>query len=304
VVNIHTAYGRVQKLVLTTALSFSFAGIAVAQNNDAAVDRYSDLLSKRHALTVKIAKMELEISTQEEKIKSLREQIGSVDGVKKSVPGLVEQMVSSYAAEYNIDPPFNASERNDRLAKLQEQLEDKSSTPASMLRRAIGMYEAEVNYGMTVEQYPGNHPLEARAGWRLEACKLSLQNAACNVTNEMKEAVREKTGKELDKMLPDDDRDAANMTALVKQFDSDRKLFDGNYLRVGRLALIYADVDGGEVLQFDVKGKREALAAGETEPQENWITVEGADQINLFRAVKMAKGEAAVDVMKIPVVVE
>jgi len=120
----------------------------------------------------------------------------------------------------------------------------------------------------------------------------------------MKEAVREKTGKELDKMLPDDDRDAADMTALVKQFDSDRKLFDGNYLRVGRLALIYADVDGGEVLQFDVKGKREALAAGETEPQENWITVEGADQINLFRAVKMAKGEAAVDVMKIPVVVE
>ncbi len=300
-VNFPTANRRVQKLVLGSVISIAVGGVAHAQ--DDAVANYAKLLEKRHALTVQVKKLELDVQTQEAKIAALREEIKAIPGVKNSVPDLVQQMVASYAAEYKIDPPFNAAERNDRLVKLQDQLKDGSSTPASMLRRALGMYEAEVNYGMTVEQYPGNHPLEARAGWRLTACQESLLNEACNVTSDMKEKIRDKTGKDFDALDPFNERDAADMKAMVKQFDEERKLFDGNYLRVGRLALIYADVDGAEVLQFDVKGKQEAIAAGESDPQENWITVEGADQISLFRAVKMAKGEAAVDVMKVPVIV-
>jgi len=291
----------VQTLILGSILSVASGGVAQAQDN--AVADYAKLLQKRYALTVEVGKLQLEVQNQEAKIAELRKEIENVPGVKASVPSLVESMVSSYASEYRIDPPFNAAERNDRLVNLQDQLKSGNAKPASMLRKAIAMYEAEVNYGMTVEQYPGNHPLEARAGWRLAACQESLQSVACNATTDMREKVRDKTGKDLDALLPSDERDAADMAAMVKRFDEERKLFDGNYLRVGRLALIYADVDGGEVLQFDVKGKREALAAGETDPQENWIPIEGADQISLFRAVKMAKGEAAVDVMKIPVVV-
>ncbi len=296
-----TANRHVQRLIIGSAISVIIGGVAQAQ--DDAVANYAQLLDKRHALTVKVKKLELEVQTQEAKIASLRAEIEAVPGIKGAVPDLVKRMVDSYAAEYSIDPPFNAAERNERLVKLQDQLKDGSSTPASMLRRAIGMYEAEVNYGMTVEQYPGNHPLEARAGWRLSACQESLLNEGCNVTSDMREKIRDKTGKEFGELDAFNERDAADMKAMVKQFDEERKLFDGNYLRVGRLALIYADVDGGEVLQFDVKGKRDAIAAGESDPQEGWIPVEGADQIALFRAVKMAKGEAAVDVMKIPVVV-
>lgn len=300
----HTANRRIQKLILTTALAVSATGFANAQSNDTALAQYSDLLAKRHALTVKIAKMELDIRTQEQKIQSLKDQTGSVDETIASVPGLVERMVKSYAAEFELDPPFNAAERYERLAKLQEQIETKSSTPASMLRRAIGMYEAEVNYGMTVEQYPGNHPLEAREGWRAEACKEDLLGEACSLTGKMLETIREKTGKDartLDMVNP---RDAEDVKELYDQFVEERKMLDGNYLRVGRLALVYADVDGGEVLVYDIKGKRDSGGAEANVRVSEWVPVEGADQINLFRAVKMAKGEAAVDVMKIPVIVD
>lgn len=300
----HTANRRIQKLVLTTALAVSATGFANAQSSDTALAQYSDLLAKRHALTVKIAKMELDVRTQEQKIQSLKDQTGSVDETIASVPGLVERMVKSYAAEFELDPPFNAAERYERLAKLQEQIETKSSTPASMLRRAIGMYEAEVNYGMTVEQYPGNHPLEAREGWRAEACKEDLLSEACSLTGKMLETIREKTGKDARTLDMANPRDAEDVKALYDQFVEERKMLDGNYLRVGRLALVYADVDGGEVLVYDIKGKRDSGGAEANVRTSEWVPVEGADQINLFRAVKMAKGEAAVDVMKIPVIVD
>lgn len=299
----NTAHRRIKKLALVSAICLSISGIASAQSDDAQVSNYSDLLRKRYELTVKVAKMEQEVSTQEKKIALLKSEIDTVGGTIASVPALVASMVDSYAKEYDKDAPFNAAERYERLSKLQEQIEDGSSTPASMFRRALGMYEAEVNYGMTVEQYPGNHPLEAREGWRLKACTENLVSVACKLTSEMKEAIREKTGKGAEELDASDPADAKYMKELLEKFDNERKLLDGNYLRVGRLALIYADVDGAEVMRYDLQGKRAGSGEAEGKVSE-WILEDGADQINLFRAVKMAKGEAAVDVMKIPVIID
>jgi len=305
VVNYHTAHCRLKRLLIGSFLSVGLAGVASAQNDDTQLANFSALLKKKAALEVNIAHMELELQTQAQTIEKLEAEIVSMESASASVPALVENMINSYAEEFEKDPPFNASERFERLAKLQEQLEDGSSTPQSMLSRAIGMYEAEVNYGMTVEQYPGDHPMAPReddsgsvvddghrtAAWRVKACTQSLKNPDCNVTNEMSEAIRERTGKSLDLLDEADEIEAAKLKQLLQSFVDDRKLLDGNYLRVGRLALVYADVDGQEVWIYDVKGKR-------------GLNDSATEQIDLFRAVKMAKGEAAVDVMAIPVVVQ
>lgn len=300
-VHTNTAHRRIGKLALVSALCLSVSTIASAQS-DAELARYTDILNKKLELTVKVAKMQEEVRFQEGQIAVLEEEISTVDGTIEAMPALVANMINSYAAEFDKDAPFNASERFERLSKLQGQLEDGSSTTASMFRRALGMYEAEVNYGMTVEQYPGNHPLEASAGWRLKACQENLIGERCNLTAEMKEAIREKTGDNWNELDPTTERNQKYLAELVKEFDAQKKLFDGNYLRVGRLALIYADIDGGEVLRFNLDTKRGGGEAGEQSPE--WIKEGGAEQINLYRAVKMAKGEAAVDVMKIPVIVD
>ena len=298
-VHFNTAHRRFGKLALVSALCLSVSSMASAQS-DAELGRYTDILNKKLELTVKVAKMQEEVRFQENQIANLEEEVATVGGTVEAMPGLVASMVNSYAAEFEKDAPFNASERFERLSKLQQQLEDGSSTTASMFRRALGMYEAEVNYGLTVEQYPGNHPLEARSGWRLQACTESLISPECNLTADMKEAIREKTGENWNELDPTTERNKKYLADLVKQFDAEKKLFDGNYLRVGRLALIYADINGAEVLRYDLNSKR---AGGEGQVAE-WITESGAEQINLYRAVKMAKGEAAVDVMKIPVIVD
>lgn len=311
-----TAHHRFGKTLLGAVLSLGVIGSASAQSDDAQADSYAALLKKSHDLEVELSYMEMKIGEQERLISDLRTEIDGVPALLSSVRPLVENMVSSYAAEFEIDPPFNASERYERLAKLQEQLELGGSTDQLMLNRAIGMYEKEVEYGMTVGQYAGNNPLEDLAGWRLRACEESLMSPACNVTNEMREAIREKTGKSLEDLDPNDEKDAANMKLMVEKFEQEKKLFDGNYLRVGRLALIYADVDGERVYRYDVTTKRKVAApkvsedSGEAAPAQQesrvqeWVPVDGAERINLFRAVKMAKGEAAPDVMTIPVLVE
>lgn len=319
-VKIRTAHHRFGKTLFGAVLSLGVIGSVSAQSDDAQADSYASLLKKSHDLEVELSYLEMKIGEQERIIGDLRAEIDGVPALLGSVRPLVEKMVTSYAAEFEIDPPFNASERYERLAKLQEQLELNSSPPQVMLNRAIGMYEKEVEYGMTVAQYAGNNPLEDRSGWRLKACQESLMSPACNVTNEMREAIREKTGVSLEDLDPDDEEDAANMKLMVEKFEQEKKLFDGNYLRVGRLALIYADVDGEQVYRYDVTTKRKVARpadaaapdaeGGEAAPQQaqgrvaEWVPVDGAERINLFRAVKMAKGEAAPDVMTIPVLVE
>lgn len=305
-VKLHTAHRRFKSLLTATVLSVAVIGSASAQNDDAAIANYANLLQKKSDLQAEISFLEMRVAEQESVISELEAEIDSIPALLASVRPLVENMVASYAAEFEIDPPFNASDRYERLAKLQEQLELGGTPDHVMLNRAIGMYEKEVNYGMTVEEYAGNHPLEDREGWRSRACEESLKNEKCRITNDMREAIKEKTGLDLEDLDEDNEKDAANLKLLTEKFREERKFLDGNYLRVGRLALVYADVDGEEVYRYDVRTKRGvAPAEGDVEQKtQEWIPVTGVQRIDLFRAVKMAKGEAAPDVMSIPVLVE
>ena len=158
------------------------------------------------------------------------------------------------------------------------------------------------NLGMEVDEYPGDNPDEDKAGWRLKACKEDVRSERCYATNELKETFRERTKVRFDNYDPTNEVQAEAMKELVDQFDKEQKLKDGNYLRVGRLALIYSDVDGKDVRRFNLEQKREVAKSGDAgATYEPWVQMSGTNQIDLHRAVKMTKGEAAVDVMRVPV---
>jgi len=294
VVNFSTAHTHIGKTLCSVALIVGLAGTAQAQSDDAAVAEYAALLQKIEDLSLTVAHKEVTVATQEQQIDGLKAQIASVDELKASVNPLVDKMISSYDLELKKDAPFNASERFARLTELQGMAENPDAMPSVKLRKAITMYEAEMNYGLTVEQYPGNSPDDERAGWRLAACQQSLLSDACFATNEMKKKIKDRTKKEFFELSMDNAEDAANLSALIPSFERNNELTDGNYLRVGRLALIYADIDGSNVYRYNMQA----------EGQSKWEKVEGGRAIDLFRAVKMAKGEAAVDVVEIPVLVE
>jgi len=140
------------------------------------------------------------------------------------------------------------------------------------MRRALTIYEAEVNYGQTFSSYEGDHPVAEKQGTRRAACQDRLLSGACALPQE------------LIKLVEDDGATAEDLSGAISE------LKDGNFLRFGRLALIYAQADGSDVYQYNSVSKA-------------WEEVSGGRALDLVQYVKMARGEAAVNVVTAPIYV-
>ena len=238
---------------------------AYAQDADAAGDAYADLLRQIEDMKISIAHQEVYIQTQEAKIASLEAQIAEAEGLVASVDPMLKKMAEAISTEIESDIPFNAEERFNRLGAFQDILADEAALPADKMRRALDLYNAEVNYGQTMESSAGNHPLSP--GGRLAACENNFKSSACAL----------------------DDKQVARIEGQGESIaDMAAELKDGHYLRYGRLAYAFAQVDGSSVLRYDPKSKE-------------WVEVKGGDALDIRRAVKMANGEQAPGVVEAPV---
>lgn len=264
-VNFRTANVFVSKTLCTFALAFGSVGIANAQASDAEA-KYSALLQQISNMKLSIAHKEATIASQQGKIDSLKAQIGQVDSVKASIGPMIDKMYSAIDAEVQKDIPFNAVERFYRLGEFNEKKDDAAVLPMEKMRRALNMYETEVIYGQTFASYPGDHPLEAMKGSRYQACIADQESVECALTKDLRK-----------KLLAG---------ATIEGLKSD--LQDGDYLRYGRLALVYAQAGGSQIYKYETATK-------------SWEEVTGGTALDFLQAVKMAKGEAAVNVVKVPI---
>lgn len=266
-VNFRTANLYVAKTLCVGALLLGTGMSANAQASDAEA-KYSALLQQIQNLKMSIAHKEATVATQQERIKSLNAQLSEVDKVKDSVGPMVDKMYAAIDAEIQKDIPFNAEERFERLGDFRDKKDDKQVTPMEKMRRALNIYEAEVIYGQTFASYPGNHPIAEMQGKRYEACLSDQNSADCALTKDLTKKIE--------------------AGATIK--DLKRDLEDGDYLRYGRLALVYAQAGGSQVYKFDAASK-------------SWEEVTGGQALDFLQAIKMAKGEAAINVVKVPVLI-
>ena len=238
---------------------------AFAQDADAAGDTYAELLRQIEDLKLSIAHKEVYIQSQEAKIESLQAQIDETEGVVASIDPMLKKMAEAISTEIEMDIPFNAEERFNRLGAFQEVLADEAALPADKMRRALDIYNAEVNYGQTMESSKGDHPTSP--GGRFAACESNYNSSACALDDKQK------------KRIEDNGETIAEMKA---------ELNDGYYLRYGRLAYAYAQVDGSSVLRYDPSAKE-------------WVEVKGGEALDIRRAVKIANGEQAPGVVEAPI---
>jgi hypothetical protein len=266
VVTIKAARKLFKLSALTTLLVGSSALVAVAQDNTLE-ETYANLLQQIANKQVAIDQKQLYLKTQEDQIASLREQLASVEDLKASVKPLVVKMAADVEKEMNKDVPFNASERFDRLAKLKEDLAKPDAPIASLFRQAMNIYDIEVVAGASIASYNGEHP--KTPGVRLKACDEDLNSKACDLSKEIRDA------------LPED----------ATRIESDTlrdNVYDGYYLHFGRLALIYLQFDSSEGWRWD-------------QSQGDWVQMSASDLLNARRAVRIARGESAPDVVLGPV---
>lgn len=266
----HTFFKRIAQAGVAAALTLGMSTMAFSQSaDDASAEQYAALLQQIADMKVQIAHKEVHLAHQQARIEALESQIETVQGTIDTIGPMMDKMSASISDEIELDLPFNAAERFDRLAGLEEVLADQEARPIDKFRRALMIYEAEVSYGQSVQSYPGDHPDASKAGSRLAACEADIDSRACALNKAQK-----------DKMEEDD----------LSVSDMEDQLMDGDYLRFGRLSLAFMMADGSEVLRYDADSK-------------SWVEMSGTRALDVRRAIKQAKGEAAPAVVEAPVVV-
>ena len=198
-----------RSLCLSDVLVFP-AAIAGAQ--DAKSEQYASLLAQIADKKVALMQQELFAANQQKEIEFLRGQIAGVNEIKGDVDGVIEKMVAQMERAVTADLPFQREERLNRIAKLRNDLDDDSLKVGDKYRLALSALKIEVNYGMSVEDYDGERPLND--GETVGELRFALAHL-------------------------DDDGVPKENPLTLKPYEESRE--QGTFLRYGRVALVYMD---------------------------------------------------------------
>ena len=238
----------------------------MAQSADKNEVNYAQLLQEIANMKLTIIQKEAYVATQKAKIASLQSQIKGTDELKKSVNPMFDKMAAAIEIEIQKDIPFKAGERLQRLDKLKTDIADADRSPGDKMRSALLIYDIEVGYGQSIEAYAGNHPTSP--GARYVACEADTKSKACSLSKAVVE----------------------NMAAGATLRDLRNDILDGNYLRYGRLALAYQNIDGTDTMRYDPTTKE-------------WVALSSGQALEVERGLRAARGEAAPTVVNAPVYV-
>ncbi|BAW79678.1 hypothetical conserved protein [Candidatus Nitrosoglobus terrae] len=116
---------------------------------------YRQVTAQLDSLQTYNRQLEKLIRSQKEEFTSLQQQLTDVEITQREIVPLMLRMVSSLDQFVALDIPFLPKERQDRIEQL-KLLMDRADVPLSeKYRRLIEAYQVEVEYGQTIEAYPG-----------------------------------------------------------------------------------------------------------------------------------------------------
>jgi len=243
---------KVKALTATGLVAVILVPSAFAQTtgNEAA---YSELLQAIAAKKITLAQQQLFVSKQGVKISSLNSQIDGLDDWKVAIAPMLGKMATGITGQVNSDYPFEMDRRIPRLQSLENTLNNPDASIGDKYRKALNVYKLEVNYGQSMEAKKGNHPI----------------NPTIRVGN--------------DRWVKDENGEPK----INKKTGLREEIFDGTYLRYGRLAYVYLQADSSQAMRYDLAAKE-------------WVDLPKKHIADIRRGVKIASGEAAPNVVKVP----
>ncbi len=262
----NSAYLCLKSVIATGVACVALSAPALAQSDDANVAQYKAILNEIANLQITMDRQSVYISTQEAEMESLSAQIAQVEQTNLAIPAMIDKMVVALDDHIKTDLPFKAGERYTRLDSLKETVADATARPSDKMRKALNMFDIEVSYGRSLEAYDADSP--TAAGVRRKACAEDLASSKCALTDDLLERFEEGATFE-------------NLKDMI---------FDGTYLRYGRLSLAYIGADGSEALRYN----------SETGA---WDALPATKALEVRRGIRIAKGESAPGVVSAPVIV-
>lgn len=136
------------------------AAKASQQRIDNIADKTSDLFQEFkqvnkqvEGLRVYNAQLEAQVNHQLQTMKDLETSIENAAVMERQIMPLTLKMIDSLGQFINLDLPFLLEERQQRVARLRDNLNRADLSSAEKFRQVLGAYEIESEYGRLIESY-------------------------------------------------------------------------------------------------------------------------------------------------------
>ncbi len=116
---------------------------------------YKDTLNEYKSLKNYDDQLSEIVEQQIQEIKSIEEQIESLDDINIDILPLLKRMVESLSKFISIDIPFLIDERKKRVDDLDQLITRADVTTAEKFRKIFETYQLEADFGRTIESYNG-----------------------------------------------------------------------------------------------------------------------------------------------------
>jgi septal ring factor EnvC (AmiA/AmiB activator) len=133
---------------------------AVQQQIDELSDQTDELLAKYRTVLTQIDSIGIYnhqlrelITSQDEELASLQDQLDRVEVVGRSVTPLMLRMIDALDATVALDLPYLIEERTQRIANLRKLMTRAAVTNSEKFRLIMEAYQTENEYGRTIEAY-------------------------------------------------------------------------------------------------------------------------------------------------------
>ena len=119
------------------------------------VDQYKTVVRESETYTTYNRQLTDIITSQQEELDSLNQQIDEIEVTARGVMPLMERMIATLEDFIAQDLPFLPQERADRIARLRNNMIKADLSVAEKYRKILEAYQVEIEYGKTLEAYQG-----------------------------------------------------------------------------------------------------------------------------------------------------
>ena len=129
---------------------------SVADQTEKFINDYRTVTKVVDGLRVYNALLQTQLDNQEAEMEALNDSIANVALIERQIVPLMLRMVDALDEFVQLDTPFLAKERAERIARLREVMERSDVSAAEKFRIVIEGYQIENDYGRTIEAYKGS----------------------------------------------------------------------------------------------------------------------------------------------------
>lgn len=140
-----------------TDTSSARSQLRVAQLSDEGTEYFGDYrvtLQQLDRLKIYNRNLASLVRDQDREKDSIGHQLEDFTDVEQGVVPLMYELIASLKSFVELDMPFSRSERNDRLQRLEDNMDRSDLTVSEKYRQIMDAYQIEVSFGRNIETYP------------------------------------------------------------------------------------------------------------------------------------------------------